>query len=267
MATTIPPPSYAAAAKHQDHQNVPDGGGIELPAQQQRQRQQRTTTTEKTKKHPSTTDTDTHQYICAAAEADLRQQQQPPDIHIFDPGDWSSMDAKRVIRLATGFLLLLLLPAVLLTVVLVPTYGFLIGCFWMVLILLFIALAMFLQTILHDESPYTVKRVAKAVVEAIRTEYNHFKDDCQNEGILLLLKDATYHDNINDNASAEEQIPPKMPKSKIFKFFVKPFVPLLRRRRRRRRNRNRDSRQDGTTIGADDENDNNGYVPPPHTIV
>ena len=133
----------------------------------------------------------------------------------------------------------------------------------MVLILLFIALAMFLQTILHDESPYTVKRVAKAVVEAIRTEYNHFKDDCQNEGILLLLEDATYHDNINDDAA------PKMPKSKIFKFFVKPFVPLLRRRRRRRRNRNRGSRQDGTTttIGADDENDNNGYVPPPHTIV
>lgn len=161
-------------------------------------------------------------------------------------------DQKYVLRMAMTLLLGLIVVGILFTIVAVPQYALLIGSMWTLLVLLFGGFVWFVQTVSRTRGVF--HPVIHAAAAAVMREYEAFTQDWRDE--VLLLTDGRENQAWQTSAETEDYVSKhqkRKAKSKIFRWVVKPFVPLLTRRKRRRKERGQGRDPDG--IAAD-------YLPP-----
>jgi hypothetical protein len=156
------------------------------------------------------------------------------------------------VRLAMTLLLLLVVPAFLLTWWTKQQFGFLLGCLWIILGSLFLSLVYLMQMKVTRRPGHRrggVFFVLDAAFEMIGKEYTDFVDDWRQE-LLLLEYDPTYVGPGTDGLKSKQK---RKLRSLVFKTVVKPFLPFLRRRRNKRQQKQQ---------AAEDNANANNYVPP-----
>ena len=150
------------------------------------------------------------------------------------------------IRLALGLLLAVLVVAALATVAACRQYRLVVATFWVILLMAFVGLAQLLQ--------YSIQRndnilppLVRRMVHAAATEMEHFRQDWR-EQVLLLKNEpeeaemGTQQQQVQDGSNlSNANQPRRRARSRVFRVFVQPFVPLLTRRKRRRQQEEEDT--------------------------
>jgi hypothetical protein len=173
---------------------------------------------------PTPSNTSLHTENATAAHAVLQQEHHPLSI----------------LRGVLTWVLLLLILAALLTLIMLPTYAFVICALYAFVGVLFVSLLLFLQHIVLSEQR-VLHPFVYAVVDAFAQEYAHVKDDWKHARQLFMIEQQHEQECDQDqthNASSQHQAArPNEPlkfKSKLGRFVFKPLTLLSRRRRRRK---------------------------------
>ena len=156
---------------------------------------------------------------------------------------WNNSPTQSV-RIALTYLLLLLIPGCILTLLAVPGYTLLLATFWFLLFALFGSFVWFIQhDVIHRRALHPI---IHAAYDVLVQEYKDFVEDWRHE-VLLLTYDERYHDSSLPGNNSNNTMPKNERRhevrSNVFKVVIKPFLPLMKIRRKKNK-REDDSKAD-----------------------